>query len=134
MTTERWCSFSFIITNIDSIMKNIQLLFCILQSQWPSTSEHSTSSKSANHLCIFCVLLDIKVTAYFQQGGSCSCFIFGQLTSQDASPCACLPYYFISSSLLSPFPSLCIFFCCLSHSLSFSLSLFSCLDCPPLLI
>ena len=58
-----------------------------------------------------CLLPAIEVNRY----GSCSCFIFGQLTPHDAS-CVCIPYYFISLIVVS-FSSICVFIsvCCIRY-------------------
>ena len=59
-------------------------------------------------------------------------FIFGQLTPRDASPCVCIPHYYILFYGCSPFPLPSCCFRCVSPSLSLPLS--SCLSCIPPLI
>ena len=67
--------------------------------------------------------------------GSCSCFIFGQLTPNSRCFSLCLytiiPHSLISFDCCPPFPFSVFFFRCVSFSLSLLLS--PCLGCIPLL-
>ena len=52
-------------THMDSITKNIQLLYNLLYYYWLSTSEYPTSSRSINYLDTFYILLGTMVNAKF---------------------------------------------------------------------
>ena len=65
MTTEEWLYCFFIMTHVDSVTKNIQLLYILLYSYWLSISEHPKCSRRIDHIHTFGVSLGTKVNYIF---------------------------------------------------------------------